>query len=264
VVPVRLVASDIDGTLLRSDDTVSQRTKTAVQALTDAGHTFALATGRPLRWVGPIADLLGHQGLAVAANGALVIDMRTGEILHETLLHPHVSLQIVDALLDKVPGVSFAVDGLDRFGHDLRYKPRWPVPAPVIAPIHELIGEPFVKLLVRADPMNGDRLLELCAQAIGENGRATRSTADALIEITAPGTGKESALAWIAAQRGIAQADCVAFGDMLNDLGMLAWAGLGVAMANSHSHVLNIADEITASNDDDGVAIVIERLLRSH
>jgi hydroxymethylpyrimidine pyrophosphatase-like HAD family hydrolase len=85
-------------------------------------------------------------------------------------------------------------------------------------------------------------------------------TGDAFVEVMAAGVAKEAALASLAAERGIAPGEVVAFGDQLTDAGMLAWAGLGVAVANAHPSALQAADEVTASNDEDGVALVLERL----
>ena len=257
-----LVASDLDGTLLRSDGAVSPRTRAAIHALIDSGATFVYATGRPTRWVIPVAEEVGHHGLAVASNGALVIDLATGEILRETLFFPEMSSQVVHLIMDAVPTVTFAVDGADYFGHDLKYKPRWVLPpGVVVAPIDVLTERPFIKLLVREEDMNGEELLSICAQTVGHLASPTCSSIDGLIEITAFGTGKAEALQWIAERAGLTAADAVAFGDMPNDLGMLTWAGCGVAMANAHAAVLAVADEITTSNDDDGVARVIERIL---
>jgi hydroxymethylpyrimidine pyrophosphatase-like HAD family hydrolase len=87
----------------------------------------------------------------------------------------------------------------------------------------------------------------------------TFSTGHGLIEISAPGITKGSGLARLAGQLGIAPAEVVALGDMPNDLPMLQWAGHGVAMANAHPAVLESADEITAPNSQDGLALVLER-----
>jgi len=257
-----LVASDLDGTLLRSDGAVSSRTCAAITELVASGATFVYATGRPTRWVHPVAAEVGHHGLAVTSNGALVIDLATGQVLHETLFFPEMSSQVVHLILAAVPTVTFAVDGADFFGHDPKYKPRWAVqPGSVVAPIDVLTERPFIKLLVREEDMTGQELLAICAQAIGHLAMPTRSSAEGLIEITALGTGKAQALQWIAEQAGLTAADAVAFGDMPNDLCMLEWAGHGVAVANAHAEVLAMANEVTGSNDDDGVAQVIERLL---
>lgn len=260
--PPLLVASDLDGTLLRSDDTVSPRTRAAVNDLVARGGTFVYATGRPIRWIQPVADVIGHHGLAVASNGALVIDLASGEVLHETLLQPDDAAETVDRLMAAVPSITFAVDGNNFFGHDPGYRPRWPSPpGTVVAPIEELVRVPFIKMLVREETMSGDTLLALCQSLVGDIALPTRSSSDGLIEITAFGTGKAEALNWIITRQGLAASDVVAFGDMPNDLDMLRWAGHGVAVANAHEDVLSVADEITASNDDDGVARVMERYL---
>ncbi len=123
-----LVASDIDGTLLRSDAHVSDRTKAAIRAFVDVGGHFVYATGRPPRWVTPVAELAEHMGLAICSNGALVIDLATGEELHRRLLDGPCAQAVVRELTARVPGATFAVDAPHLIGHDPAYRPRWPMP----------------------------------------------------------------------------------------------------------------------------------------
>jgi len=122
-----------------------------------------------------------------------------------------------------------------------------------------LVALPPIKLLVRR---GGEPLADVYEKVVamaGTEAAVTRST-ETLIEIAGAGVSKAVALAEVATARGVRPAEVVAFGDMLNDLPMLAWAGHAVAVANAHPEVLAAADEITASNDDDGVALVLERL----
>ena len=111
--------------------------------------------------------------------------------------------------------------------------------------------------------MAADELLALAVEVLDGQVAVTSSSSEALLEISAAGVTKASALAALAARAGIPAAEVVAFGDMPNDLPMLAWAGRAVAVANAHPEVLAVADEVTASNDEDGVALVLERLAGS-
>jgi hydroxymethylpyrimidine pyrophosphatase-like HAD family hydrolase len=121
--------------------------------------------------------------------------------------------------------------------------------------------QPVSKLLGRREGMGADELLALARAVVGESvATLTHSSIDGLLEISALGVTKASTLAGLLDDRGLGAADVVAFGDMPNDIELLSWAGLGVAVANAHADVLAVADEITASNNDDGVAVVLERL----
>jgi hypothetical protein len=127
------------------------------------------------------------------------------------------------------------------------------------SPVEELVAEGIVKLLARHEGMNADELLATAHRSVAGRGTLTHSSSDGLLEISAVGVSKATGLAELAQERGIGPADVVAFGDMPNDLPMLAWAGRGLAVANAHPEVLSAADEVIGSNDDDGVAAYLEQ-----
>jgi Cof subfamily protein (haloacid dehalogenase superfamily) len=257
----RLVASDLDGTLVRSDGTVSARTREAIAAVEDAGATFVMVTGRPTRWMKVVAEQTGHHGMAVCANGAVVYDLHTESVRETFLLPGAVGREVALALRAGIPGIAFAVERLDEpFAHEPAYVPRWDSTDPLLqAPVEELLGSDVVKLLARHEQLGPDDLLAAARAVVGETATLTHSSTDGLLEISAAGISKATGLAMLAAERDVSAADVVAFGDMPNDLPMLNWAGLGVAVANAHPAVLEAADEVTASNDDDGVAQVLAR-----
>jgi Cof subfamily protein (haloacid dehalogenase superfamily) len=261
---VRLVATDLDGTLVRSDGTISRRTCRALSAAEDAGVVVALVTGRPPRWMKPVAEATGHTGVAVCANGALLWDMHTETVVDATLLDPPTLHRVAARLRDAVPGLLFAVEYGHGFGHEPEYRHNWAIGGATarVGPLAEIADRPAAKLLARHPTMACDELLALAVELLGAEVAVTSSSVDALLEIGAPGVTKASALSRLARTAGIPPADVVAFGDMPNDLPMLAWAGRSVAVANAHPEVLAAADEVTASNDEDGVALVVERLLR--
>jgi hydroxymethylpyrimidine pyrophosphatase-like HAD family hydrolase len=264
----KLVASDLDGTLLRSDQKISVKTRQAVhRSLQHA--PFVIATGRPPRLVDSIADDLGHHGLAVCSNGAVTIDLADNRVLDTQLLSVKAALAAVDAIRSVVPGVGFAVDRLDGLGHDPSYVPRWAMPAGTrVAPVDQLLDEPILKLLFRHADLTVT-LLDEVIEAVGDNGaitygasdQAMTALGDVLIEIMAFGVNKAAALERICATQGIAAADVLAFGDMPNDKEMLEWAGHGVAMGNGNAAIRALANEVTQSNDDHGVARILEREL---
>ena len=260
---VKAVASDLDGTLLRSDGTLDPRSRRALAALDDAGILLVLCTARPARWIEPLAAQIGHGGVAVCANGAVVWDLDAGAALEVGSLAPAIAAEIVARLRDALPEAAWAVERTHGYGHEPAYQPRWPVPEDTeIDAIELLIAQPAVKLMLRHPALSADELLATARELVGELCHCSHSSsADSLLEICAAGVSKASSLASVCGQRGIAAAQVVAFGDMPNDLPMLEWAGHGVAVANAHPDVLAAADEVTGANDEAGVAQVLERLL---
>ena len=256
----RLVASDLDGTLVRSDLTVSQRTRDVLARVERAGARFVMVTGRPPRWMAPVAEQTGHRGLAVCANGALVYDLHTERVVRSTMISAEAALDVVQALRRDIPGIAFAVErGSDAFGREPSYVPRWDVAEVRVAPVEELVAAGAVKLLARHEDLGSDALLARARASLGAAVECTHSSSDGLLEISAAGISKASALAALAQDWGVSAQEVVAFGDMPNDLPMLTWAGHAVGMENAHPEVLEVVDEVTASNDDDGVAQVLER-----
>ena len=261
----RLVATDLDGTIVRSDGTISARTTAAITRLEERGVPFVMVTGRPPRWMAPVAEATRHRGLAVCANGALLYDLHTERVVRSWLIDARSAAEVVAALRREIPGVVFAVekgpvDGTPGgFARERDYIPRWDVAEVVVEPLPSMLAGGAVKLLARQEGMGSDELLAAAQAVLGASVEATHSSADGLLEISAPGISKASGLAAFAEERGVDAAEVVAFGDMPNDLPMLAWAGHSVAVANAHPDVLAAADEVTASNDDDGVAVVLDR-----
>ncbi len=261
-VPPRVIATDLDGTIVRSDGTISARTRAALAAAEAAGLLVVFVTGRPPRWMSPVAAQTGHRGLAICANGALVYDLHTEHIVAERLLSPAVARELVDRIRAALPEATYAVERGGGFGHEPAYQPRWsPTDGTLVADVSTLLGEPAAKLLVRHHALDADALLARAQEVAGGIATLTHSSSEGLLEISAAGVSKATTLATLCAERGFGAADVIAFGDMPNDLPMLAWAGRGVAVANAHRDVLAAVAEVTASNDEDGVALVLERLL---
>jgi Cof subfamily protein (haloacid dehalogenase superfamily) len=257
----RLVATDLDGTIVRRDMTISDRTVAALQGVEALGVPVVLVTGRPARWMAVVADRLGHTGLAVCANGAVLYDLHTETVVWTEPLAVDVGLDVARRIRTAVPGVAFAVETATGFGHEPTYLARYDAGLErAVAPVEELYTEPALKLLARHEAMTPDELVAAAREVVGDLVEVTHSaTESALLEISAAGVSKASGLARFATSRGVDAADVVAFGDMPNDVPLLCWAGLGVAMGNAHPDALEAADEVTAPNTDDGVARVLER-----
>lgn len=260
---MRLVAADLDGTLLRSDGTLSERTRRAVAAACEAGVDVTLVTARAPRWLTELVEELGlRSGYAVCSNGAIVYDFaRDVAFLHRSL-SAAASTRIVEAVRAAAPGVAFACERESRFFSEPHYVPLWPTRAmedPRTDAL-EFLVEPATKLIAQHPHMSQKELHELVRDICGEEATATIS-GEVLVEISAAGVTKAYALAALCEEIGVDSQAVVAFGDMPNDIPMLEWAGRGIAVKNAHPDVIAIADEVTARNDDDGVAIAVERLL---
>jgi hypothetical protein len=260
--PPRLVATDLDGTIVRSDGTVSARTVAALSRVEEAGATVVLVTGRPPRWMSGIAEAVAHHGLAICANGALVYDLHTEEVVEQHLIPVETLREAIARLRTALPGLGFAVEYQDGIVFESCYdRAGWDRSPKIgrIADGEELLARPCAKLLARHPSAGPDELLEHALRAVGDIVTPTHSNGIRLLEISALGVSKATSLARLCAQRGIAAEDVVAFGDMLNDLPMLTWAGRPYAVANAHPDVLATVPGRTDSNDEDGVAQVLER-----
>jgi len=258
--PVRLIATDVDGTLLRSDGTVSPRTRAALEAADAAGLIVAFATGRPPRWLDDLIDATGHLGVAVGANGAVVYDIAT-----ETVLSAY-------HLRAAFPGVSFAVEYGDGFGaepdyiHDWEVNPRTdrrgqPVAPPLIAELAEIAARPALKLLAKDRGADVDAFLAAALTVVEDRATVTHSSSYGLLEVGAAGVTTASGLAELAAMHGITAAEVVTIGDMPNDVPMLLWSGRSHAVSNAHPLAKQAAQSVVGSNDEDAVAVLIESLL---
>ncbi|MDT4936433.1 MAG: hypothetical protein QOG80_104, partial [Pseudonocardiales bacterium] len=211
---IRLVASDLDGTLLRSDNTVSPRTRAALAAAVDAGLLVAFVTGRPPRWLGEIADATGHTGVAVAANGALLYDLAADEVVSAHYLEPGVLHALTADLRAAFPAVVFGVEYGDGFGAEPQYTHDWainpqtdrrgrPIAPPIVAPLATVIGRPGVKLLAKDRGADVDEFLASAQTLLAGRASVTHSSRVGLLEIAAPRVTKASGLAELASTHGI-------------------------------------------------------------
>ncbi len=271
-VPPRLIATDLDGTLLRDDKSVSQRTVAALAAAEEAGIEVFFVTGRPARWMDVVSDHVHGHGLAICGNGAAVVDLHGDAGSHRFVkireLAPETALDVVGLLRAAAPGTAFAVERT----YGLHLEPTYPSlhmePPESIAPAEKLLAEealdadqPVLKVLAYHADITPDAFLRLARVAVGSRVVITRSSPSALLEISGPGVSKASTLALCCAERGISHEEVVAFGDMPNDVEMLTWAGTSYAMGNAHADVIAAASGRTVANNEDGVAVVIERIL---
>jgi HAD superfamily hydrolase (TIGR01484 family) len=257
----RLVATDLDGTIVRGDGTISERTVAAFSRVEAAGARFVLVTGRPPRVMPLVAAAFGHRGTAICSNGALAYDMRTDTVTAARLIQPEVLAGAAAALRAAIPGIGIAVEYPDgRAADDVYEAISWDSNAAIPRPGEEaLFARPAAKLLGRHLGYTPDELLAMAAPVLDGLVSVSHSNGKGLIEAAAAGVSKATAVAALAARHGIGAADVIAFGDMPNDLPMLTWAGTSCAVANAHPDVLAAATYVIGSNDDDGVAEYLEQ-----
>jgi hypothetical protein len=261
---MRMVACDLDGTIVRPDGTVSARTVAALAACAGAGVRVVFVTGRPPRWMTAVAHATGHHGVAVCANGAVVYDVAAERVVSTRAVAVADVPVIARAVRAAVPGGAFAIETVGGFRREPGYVPRWPNPHEVVASLPELLqDDPVVlKVLYRVEAGDPDVMLAAARGALDGIAEPVHSNAaDSLLEIAAPGVSKASTLALLAEEAGLGPEDVVAFGDMPNDVPMLRWAGTGVAVGGAHPEALAAAVLVAPACLDDGVAQVIEQLL---
>ena len=258
---LRLVATDLDGTLLHTDGTVTERTRHAIGAVEDLGVTVVFVTGRPLRWMDHLWQHVGGHGLAVCSNGGIVYDVHEHEVRQARPMPADVGVAVGAILREAIPGTTFAIERTDGFAKEADFMPRVPPPDDLaVGPLEEILDDRTVKLLARHEEMDPERFWELVESHVGELVTTTWSSEGALVEMSAVGVTKASTLAAVCEERGISREQVVAFGDMPNDLPMLAWAGTSYAMANGHPSVRTLADHVAPGHDEDGVAQVLEQI----
>lgn len=265
----RLVATDVDGTLLGVDSGISARTADVITRLVRGGVAFALVTGRPPRWIPPIAAKLpdGLVRWCVCANGAVLYDAVADEVLAARTLDPDAVHTVASLATELLPGCGLGIERVgtattgtfDEFLAEPGYVHAWGESDAGPATRAELLARPVTKLLIRSPELSSEQMMRALAPRVGDVADLTFSHPGGLVEASAPGVTKATGLAELAQRLGVDAADVVAFGDMPNDREMLGWAGRGVAMGNAHPDLLRLADEVTAPNSSDGVAEVLER-----
>jgi Cof subfamily protein (haloacid dehalogenase superfamily) len=252
-----LAAIDLDGTLLRSDGTLSERTRSVLAATT---LEIVLVSARAPRGVREVADAAELDGIAIASNGGAIVDLSTQTVIRERAIESRVASELIRAVRERLPGALFGIER-DAFAHEPGFAAwNWTPPADTrIGDALDLLDEAPRKLVVR----HAEHALEVVEAAVREavgDRAAAYVSGEWVVEISAAGVNKATALAEVCDERGIEARYVIAFGDHQNDVPMLSWAGLGVAVANAHPDAVEAADELAASNDDDGVAQVLERL----
>ena len=266
---IRLIATDLDGTLLRPDLSVSDRTRRALDAARAAGIWVVPVTARQPRGVQRIAQAAGFDGWALCGNGAHGLHLGTGEVLFEAHVEVAAQTALAHALRERLPDVLFvsvrrggevfvAEKGYAALAHFEDHK-RDPAEMGDYT-LQDVLAEPSLKFIVRSPTRTPRELLPKVLE-LGLTGFAVTHSGAPFLEVLAQGVSKAWGLARLCQKLGVARTEVMAFGDAPNDAEMLAWAGRGVAMGNADPEAREAAGELTLSNAEDGVAVAIEALL---
>ena len=260
----RLIATDMDGTLLQPDDTISTATLKVIEKAREKGVVFTLSTGRPVQGVKKYIDLLGLDCPVITYNGAVVVHSGTGDVLFSQDMDKEDARMVYNLALEK--GVMFILWSKNRlYASELGEKSAFyeqitSTKANLLTDFDSLLERGITKFLWYDEPEILDEYIEQLKHSHLKDTTFIKSRAY-FMEFFSAQTSKAVALAKLGEYYGISQQEIIAIGDQTNDLSMIEYAGLGVAMGNGVDKVKNAADYVTASNTEDGVAKVIEKFV---
>jgi len=265
---IKLLALDLDDTLLRHDLTISFHTRSVLKKAESKGVTVVLASGRsPMAMDRYVRELGMHKrpGYLVSNNGVTILESDTGEILQETRLPVDAALSVYDLVVaEGLPvsvydGDTIYVSQRNEFAdQDQKMTGFRQV---VVQNFRDMIAAGQLKLVIPGDPMLLRPLETILKTYIGD--RVTIFTSKPyFLEILPPACGKGEALAFVTNRLGIGREAVMAVGDSMNDESMIRWAGWGVAMRNGDERIKAMASFVTTrTNEEDGVAELVERYI---
>ncbi|TAK70393.1 MAG: HAD family phosphatase [Actinomycetota bacterium] len=253
-----LVGLDVDGTVFDAGQVVGQRLAAAVERAVAAGAHVLPATGRSLSTTAPVAAALGVEGWAVCANGAVLASLDPPQVVEAVTFDPRPVLQ---QLRPDLPGALFAVEDADGVFRSTRpFRPgALGVGEAVVTPYEQLLDLAAIRIVVNSDAHVDTGLGEVAAR-FGMHSLLFGIAGTAWLDIGPQGVSKASMLERLRRHLGVAAADTLVIGDGDNDLEMLRWAAVGVAMGHAAAHVQDAADWVTGETPGDGAAEVLEAL----
>lgn len=263
--PARLLAVDIDGTMLRSDSSLSPRVLAAMNSAVDAGLHVVPATGRPMAISADVVEASGLQEFWIFANGAITRHMGRNELIRAFWMDRTVVVELLDRIRLRMPGARFAVEFATTMAYEAGFERVVPNKPPIpptddLAAELERISDPVQKLLVFDENIDLATLWD--EVNLAADGLSVPSYSGlAFVELAPDRVTKATALDLLARDLGLSADDVAAVGDNHNDVAMLQWAGTGYAMGNADPEIQKSADVVLPSNDDDGLAVLIEGLL---
>jgi Cof subfamily protein (haloacid dehalogenase superfamily) len=268
----KVVATDLDGTLLNSAGEVSPRNREALEACWDAGIPVVGVTGRGPRLLDSVRVALDARGIAVLAQGGFVVDLERDEVLRTVGLPRKQAMAVIERIESVAGELIVAVEdaaeqaqatGPLRVQHGFD----WPYPEPAhLLPRNRVLPEGAVlKVFLRSSSLGQDELLARAKQVVDPADAEVTHAGLGFIEVLPPGITKATGLEVALRRYGVGFGDVLVFGDMPNDLPMIGAVteagGRAVAVANAHPAVRAAAPEVTSGHDADGVAQYLEAVL---
>lgn len=253
----RLIACDLDGTLIARGNRLSPRVAAAVALTIDAGTPVIAVTGRPWQWVIEIAREHRLLPYAVVSNGAALIDVATGTVERNGLADGAV-VALMERIRAVVPGIHFAIDSTDDLFHEPGFHDPGYLGQHEVADLAPLAERDVIKLIARKEGLPSPDLVALLDATVLQGVAVPFAGYGEWVELLASGVSKASGLAVVAERLGLGADDVMAVGDEWNDVPMFEWAGTAVAMGDAPDHVRAAADRTAPSAADDGVAVLLE------
>ena len=268
----RLVATDLDGTLLTSGGVVSPRTRAALEACWDAGIPVVGVTGRGPRLLDSVHAALAGRGIAVLAQGGFVVDLERDEVLRTVGLPRERATAVIERIESVAGDLVVAVEDAAEQGEvhtalRVQHGFDWPYPEPAhLLPRHQVLPTGAVlKVFLRSSTLGQDELLARARRVVDPVEAEVTHAGLGFIEVLPPGVTKATGLAVALARYDVGLGDVLVFGDMPNDLPMITAVadagGRAVAVANAHPAVRAAAGGLTGGHDADGVASYLEAVL---
>lgn len=253
----RLLALDIDGTLVDAREHASPAVVAAVSAARRAGAHVVLSTGRSVYGTSRIIDRFGlSSGYCVASNGAVVFTYPPTRVVASATFDAGPAVR---AVLDAVPDALVAVEVVGRGFRANRHFPAGEISGQMwIEPLDALIAEPVTRVIIRDPQSSAEEFISL-ADRIGLRGTSYFVGYTAWLDLAPEGVSKASGLATVADELHVDPVDVLAIGDGRNDVEMLAWAGRGVAMGQAPAEVKAAADVVTGTLGEDGVVVELSK-----
>jgi hypothetical protein len=265
----KMIALDMDGTLLNRNHQLSNRTIASVKMIAEAGLTVLLATGRMTSAVKNHLEKLGTPGLVVSHNGALVKDVRTGQIYHHDTVPKEVVTKVLQLLEGKETVIHFNFDDniylTASNPYSERYSQELQVSLTYASSLKGFEGEPTSILLMDNQEVLKQVLTTVSHHFLGQFDYVMAPWQSNVwrLQFLATNTSKGKGVLQVAKRLGVKPEEIISFGDSYNDMDMLQHTGLGIAMGNAVPELKQVADFVTFSNQEDGVAYVLEALFKS-